>query len=73
MPVRPNSIQCGLCHIGELPRATSSRAIPGVSLHKRGAAVHLVSAGTPIPTHSQALPRLSTSAGIRVSTGSHAS
>jgi hypothetical protein len=60
-----------LCHIAELPREISSRAIPGVSLQKRGAAGHLMSAGTPIPTHSQALPRFSTFAGFRVSTGSH--
>ena len=53
------------------PRATSSRAIPGVSLQKRGATASFMSAGTLIPTHSQALPRFSLFAGIRVSTGSH--
>ena len=47
-----------LCHITEMPRDTSSRAIPGVSLQKRGAAWHSVSAGAPIPTPSHALPRV---------------
>ena len=56
MPVGLKSIQLQTCHIAEPPRATSSHAIPGVSLQKRGAAVHFMSAGTPIPTHSQALP-----------------
>jgi hypothetical protein len=60
-----------LCHIRELPRATSSRAIPGVSLQKCGAAPYSMSAGTPIPTHCQALPHFSPFVRSRVSTGSH--
>ena len=43
-----------LCHIAELPRATSSRAIPGVSLQNAAAAMRLLSAVTPNPTPSQA-------------------
>lgn len=54
-----------------MPRDTSSRAIPGVSLQKRGAAWPSLSAGTPIPTPSHALPRFSAFVRIRVSTVSH--
>jgi hypothetical protein len=54
-----------------MPRDTSSRAIPGVSLQKRGAAWLFMRAGTPIPTPSHALPRFSAFVRIRVSTVSH--
>src|SRR5687767_7717594 len=43
------------------------------SAKTRRAAASFVSAGTPIPTHRQALPRFSPFVRFRVSTGSHAS
>jgi len=46
-------------HIAALPRDTTSHAIPGVSVQNAAAAVYFMSAGAPIPTHSQAFAAFS--------------